>query len=177
MRTLLLIAICSALLGPALSGCGRDKEEARRELLRPVDTQAKRLAEREKKRIIAPNGELIPSDQKLAGIAMPKGLELYRSFELEWYLEGKGMSVPQLERYFAARLDPLGIERGDTFVKLTDARLRDDPSARRVTVQLSRMVDIQTVTNVYIRQARPPRTFAQQSESEAKINAMRQRAD
>jgi hypothetical protein len=177
MRAFIVITTCATLLAPALGGCGGDKDEARRALLRPVDMNAKRRAEREKMRIVDAKGELIPSDQKIAGITLPKGIELYRSFELEWYLEGKHIEMGQLERYFSARLDPLAVERGQTFTTFKDARLRGEPNARRVTVELSRKFGGTTTTDVYIRQMRPPRVFVPEKQAEAQLQARRQRAE
>lgn len=177
MRTWLLNSLLLALLGSTLGGCSREEEQVRRELLRPIDIRKKRVVEREKKRYVDAAGELIPSDQVVAGITLPKGLKLYRSFEREWYLEAKRIDVGQLERYFAPRLDPLAVERNDSLVSFVDAHLRNDPSARKVTVRLSRLIGSETVTDVYIRQMPAKRVFQPERVAESQLKARRLRAE
>lgn len=177
MRALLIAFVCLSLAGASLAGCGREKAEQRRELLRPVDVHQKRI---EELRLVDANGELIPSGEKIAGLELPKGLSLYRSFEdgwREWYLVGSRLDMAQLERYFATRLDPLALERNATSVLFKDAYLRDDPNARRVSVRLAKMIGEVPTTDVYIRQAPPPRIFRSGEEAEAQIEARRKHAD
>ena len=177
MRNWLAGSLAISLLAGGLGACGKDEDEQRRALLKPVDMRQKRIAEREKKKLFDEAGELIPSDQKVAGLTLPRGVELYRSFEYEWYLEAKHIDVPPLERYFSARLDPLGIEHNNNTVTFTDAYLRDDPRARRVTVRLARMIGHTTTTDVYISQVPPPRVFKSGKDAEEQLEAMRKRAD
>ena len=178
MRAFLIAFVCMSLAGAGLGGCGRDKkEEELRTLLRPVDMRAKRI---EELRLVDANGDLIPSGEKIAGLELPKGLTVYRSFEdgwHEWYLIGSRLEMAQLDRYFAARLDPLALERNDTHVLFKDAYLRDDPNARRISVRLTKKIGEGVTTDVYIRQAPPPRIFRSGDEAEAQIEARRQHAE
>jgi hypothetical protein len=177
MRTF-VYSLCFVLLSSGLSACSSEKQEARRALLRPVDVQQKRIAEHEKRRLFDAAGELIPSGEKIVGLELPKGVELYRSFEHEWYYEAKRINLGQLDRYFAARLDPLGIDRNATHVTFENATLRDDPKARRVTVRIASLIGHTTVSDVYIRQAPPIRQYATtEAQAEAQIEERRKRAE
>jgi hypothetical protein len=177
MRLLPIYSLCAALLLPGLCACGKDEQETRRALLRPVDVRQKQIAEREKRRLFDANGELIPSGEKIAGLELPKGLELYRSFENEWYYEAKRINMGQLDRYFAARLDPLALERNATHVLFANAHLRSDPAARLVSVRLASLVANQVTTDVYIRQSPPVRTYPSERQAEAQLEARRKRAE
>jgi hypothetical protein len=179
MQPFFAYSLCVVLLSCGLAACSSDEQqEGRRALLRPVDTRQKRLAQQEKHRLFDAAGELIPSGEKIVGLELPKGLELYRSFEHEWYYEAKRINLGQLDRYFAARLDPLGVNRNATYVTFENATLRDDPKARRMTVRIASMIGHSTVTDVYIRQAPPIRQYATtQAQAEAQIEARRKRAE
>jgi hypothetical protein len=177
MRAFLIAFMCLSLAGASLAGCEREKEEKQRELLRPVDMRQKRIDEL---RLVDANGELIPSGEKIAGLELPKGLSLYRSFDdgwREWYLVGSRLEMAQLDRYLTARLDPLAIERNAKSVFYKDAYLRDDPNARRISVRMTKLIGDIPTTDVYIRQAPPPRIFRSGEEAEAQIEARRKHAD
>jgi len=181
MRLSLVRSLCAALLLSGLSAglcaCSSDEQETRRTLLRPVDVRQKTIAEHEKRRLFDANNELIPSGEKIAGIDLPKGLELYRSFENEWYYEARRINLGQLDRFFGARLDPLAIDRNATHVTFENASLRSDPSARRVTVRIAGLIGHRTASDVYIRQTPPIRKYPSESQSAAQIEARRKRAD
>jgi hypothetical protein len=108
---------------------------------------------------------------------MPKGMRLYRSFQNEWYFEARNIPMPALDRYFAARLDPLGIERNETSVTFQDAMPRDDNKARRVTIRIGKLIGSVPVCDVYVRQAAPPRVFPSEQQAEAQMEARRKHAD
>ncbi|HMI92129.1 MAG TPA: hypothetical protein VK509_12225 [Polyangiales bacterium] len=181
MRIFLVRPLCAALLLSGLCAglyaCGSDEQDTRRSLLRPVDTRQKAIVEQEKRRLFDVNGELIPSGEKIAGLELPKGLELYRSFENEWYYEARRINLGQLDRYFAARLDPLSIDRNASHVTFENAGLRDNPSSRRISVRIASLIGHQTVADVYIRQAPPIRVYPTESQAEAQIEARRKRAE
>jgi hypothetical protein len=181
MRIFFVRPLCVALLlsglCAGLCACGSDEQDTRRSLLRPVDTRTKAIAEQAKRRLFDANGELIPSGEKIAGLELPKGLELYRSFENEWYYEARRINLGQLDRYFAARLDPLGIDRNATHVTFENAALRDDPKARRISVRVASLIGHHTVSDVYIRQTPPIRQYPSESQAEAQIEARRKRAE
>jgi hypothetical protein len=108
---------------------------------------------------------------------MPKGMRLYRSFVNEWYFEARSIPMAALDRYFAARLDPLGIERNATSVTFQDAIPRDDNKARRVTIRIGKLIGADPVCDVYLRQALPPRVFPSEQQAEAQIEARRKHAE
>lgn len=169
--------LCLTLLASAAAGCGKDEEEQRRVLLKPPDIRQQQIAEHQKKTLFDPLGNLIPSGEITAGVNMPKGMRLYRSFENEWYFEARHIPMAALDRYFAARLDPLGIERNATSVVFTDAIPHDDSKARRVTIRIGKLIGSDPVCDVYMRQALPTRVYPSAQEAEAQLEARRKHAD
>lgn len=169
--------LCLSLLASVAVGCGRNEDAQRRALLKPPDTRQKLIAEREKKVLFDALGNLLPSGELTAGVNMPKGMRLYRSFENEWYFEARNIPMAALDRYFAERLDPLGIERNATSVTFQDAIPRDDKKARRVTIRVGKLIGSGDVCDVYMRQAAPPRVFPSEQQAEAQMEARRKHAD
>jgi hypothetical protein len=171
------VLLCLSLLASSAIGCGSDKEDQRRVLLKPPDMRQKLITERAKKTLFDPLGNLLPSGEITAGVNMPKGMRLYRSFENEWYFEARNIPMPALDRYFAARVDPLGIERNATSVTFQDAMPRDTNKARRVTIRIGQLIGADPVCDVYVRQAAPPRAYPSEQQAEAQMEARRKHAD
>lgn len=176
MRVLPMLSLCVALLAGVAGGCGKDEDGQRRALLKPVDRRQKWQKEREKRQLFDQAGELLPSGEIVAGINLPKGLKLHRSFESEWYYEAPYVPLAALDRYFVEHLDPLGIERGKAWVMFQNALPEGVPTARRVTVRVAQLSG-GNVCDVYINQAAPLRTYPSRAEAEALLQARRKRAD
>jgi hypothetical protein len=58
-----------------------------------------------------------------------------------------------------------------------NAHVRNDPSAPKVTVRLSRLIGSETVTDVYIRQMPAKRVFQAERVAESQLKARRLRAE
>jgi len=177
-RVASLSLACVLLLAAVGSGCSReDKKEQQRALLRPVDHRKERAVAREKRQLFDPQGELIPSEEMVAGVVMPRGLKMNRSFEREWYFRAKRVTLPALERYFGQRLLPMAVERTATSITFKDAQSKDDVDAPVVTVRIATLIGSTPTSSVYIQQAAPPRVFPSEKEVQAKLEAMRRRAE
>ena len=69
--------LCAALSSTAALGCSRRdaaQEEQRRVLLTPPDNKREREEAARKKQIFDEDGDLIPSEQSVAGLLLPRGL-------------------------------------------------------------------------------------------------------
>jgi hypothetical protein len=162
----------SWLLLGALVACGDEPPvvEQRKELLRPDEIRRRRVEELERQRVFDAKGELIGSGEELAELEMPRGLKLYRQLEREHYLEAPNITLEQLDRYFAPRLEPYGVERTATSLTFERARVKDKPHVPAVTVRIAR---VQTsgapACDVTLKVAPPPRVFKTEEQSQREL--------
>ena len=104
---LLLCAACSLL------ACG-DKEDPvqqQRKLLTPPDQAAIQKEKQAKAALTNEEGELLPSDLVLGGFPVPRGFELKRSYDNEWYLRSLEVSAKRTASYIEKRLFTSSIVR------------------------------------------------------------------
>src|SRR5262245_50634773 len=80
------LLVCAALGCVAAAGCGREaeKEQLRRELLEPQDSQQIAADKRLERQLFDEKGDLLQSEQKVAGVYLPKGLKLEQQLERRW---------------------------------------------------------------------------------------------
>lgn len=109
---LTLATVITALAG---AGCTTPAEqrraEVRRQLLRAETIAQERTRQIDAQRVTDPNGELLPSNNQVAGITLPRGYEPKFVFEHEWHYDGQ-LPIKKLESYFLARVDAT-VERPD----------------------------------------------------------------
>lgn len=178
MRTTLRSGLWALLL-VVTAGCGDDPPppvEQRKELLRPDETRRRRIEERERQRIFDQAGELIPSGELVAQLELPKGVKLYRELDPEYFLEAPRITIEQLERYFAPRLEPTGVTRTATSVTFEGARIKANPTARVVTLRLARVDSTEPATEMMLRMAPAPRIFPSEAEVERQLAEQRKYA-
>jgi hypothetical protein len=77
---LLALALAFGVSGSACKSEPTEVEKVRRELLTPPDYPKMRAERKEKQRLLDDEGLPIPSDQVLAGLPIPRGFTLTRSF-------------------------------------------------------------------------------------------------
>jgi hypothetical protein len=110
MRLVFAIATLVALLGCT----GQTKREKQRELLRPVDRQAELRKVLQAQQLYDPNGRLLASAEVVAGLRLPRGLEvrfkgtdrfIYQTEvpleKLHWYLNSH-LQIAQIRRVSGA---------------------------------------------------------------------------
>lgn len=171
--------LCLCLLANLALACGDAPPEVaqRKALLRPDDVQRRRVEELERRRIFDPQGELIASGERVAGLELPKGLELYRELDREHFLQAPRITLPQLERFFAPRLEPASITRTATSVAFERARIKDSPASPLLTVRIAQVAGSEPASELLLREAPPPRVFPSAAELEQQLAERRKYAD
>jgi hypothetical protein len=169
-----------ALLGGPL-GCKHkraDVVEARRELLTPPKTQQNVEEQQRKQQVLDADNELIPSEQVVAGIVLPRGLTLYASSEHDWDWKAHHVRADALERYFATHLLGASVGRSQGgAVSFDGGHSKDNPNGPLVWVRILRLRGSSEESEVFIREAKPSRPRLSAAEAEAQIQAQRAHAE
>jgi hypothetical protein len=109
----------------------------RREVLRVNDLAAERRKAREAERLVDDKGALLPSNEKVAGVVLPRGYKPRFNLPREWYLDGEHQ-FGKLVTYFTEQLDADTVTRPNkatlTFLR---ARTKGDPNMEPVSVTIS----------------------------------------
>jgi hypothetical protein len=167
--------------GGAVSGCSRheaEQVEQRRALLKPPDDKLAREEAARKRRIFDDDGDLIASDQSVAGLVLPRGLSPSMQFEHEWYFKSDRIPAAKLERFIAPHLFTGEIDRSVTAVEYVSAHIKDNPSAPPITVRIVTLSGAASASEIYIRQAVPaPLVRPREAEVEAQLKARREHAE
>jgi hypothetical protein len=174
--------LCAVLAGPAVFGCSRhetDQEEQRRALLTPPDNKREREEAARKKQVFDEDGDLIPSEQSVAGLLLPRGLTPSMHFEREWYFRSMEIPAEALERYFIPRVLTGAINHSQGgATEFVAAKIKDNPSAPPVTIRIVKLSGANSASELYIRQSVPaPLVRPKESEVEAQLKARREHAD
>ena len=162
-----------SVLGCGALGAGCDSEadhaaqvrqDYRKGLLVAEDRRQKREDRRAATRAQDESGAMIASEERVAGIVLPRGLTLRLGVERQWYYE-TAVPIEAVRAYFGPRLKTLAVVQGaaDT-VTYEDAEPRDTPGAERVSVRIAPLGNQRGKTEILIRQpilARPPATEAE----------------
>ncbi|HET6332559.1 MAG TPA: hypothetical protein VFG30_05070 [Polyangiales bacterium] len=142
--------LVGALAANAAVGCKNDVEEQRRQLLQTDQRTKERNARIEAHRVLGPEGELLPSETKVAGVVLPRGFELKFTEPHAWTYDGH---YPQakLEAYFDKRVTtktrtnkPLGE------VEYLGVREKSDPNMTAVLVRVSPAPGRLEWTRIYV---------------------------
>jgi hypothetical protein len=100
----LKLLIIGALVLHGAAACSRkDEDEERRRLLEASGRAQARQQRIDKQRVRDPEGDLLPSETKVAGYVLPRGFELTRTQPHRWTYDAR---LPQnkVEEYFDKRL-------------------------------------------------------------------------
>jgi hypothetical protein len=179
MRPWLALTLCGVLLGASTAGCGgcgSDQEERKRALLTPRTSKAAIAARRQEQRLFGDDGELLESDQKVAGVTLPKGLTPERAMDNHWFFRAEHIPAAALVRYFQKRLNSMTLERSEGAVVFGGAVPKDNPAALRLRVQIVQLRGSDHKSQLYIRQSVPYQPLPA-SEAAARIEAQRKYAD
>ncbi|MFW5920847.1 MAG: hypothetical protein ACOCUS_03320 [Polyangiales bacterium] len=120
----------AVLVAAACSGCGDDGERsqpAQPSRQQSESADSKDGAEREQ--LYATDGSLLESDDTVAGLTLPKGLEPFREEERR-HVYRTTVSLEKLQKYFGPRLMTGEVERIGEGVIYRDATARDAEGAK-----------------------------------------------
>jgi hypothetical protein len=165
-------------------GCGDEpeaKEAVRREMLTPPDRAKQRAEFEERVALVDDKGNLLESDQKVAELTLPRGIELLKEREHLWRYTSNRVTLKQLDEYFATRLFTAEIDRRFTGqVTYLRAHIKAAPKAPRVNVTITPRDDQSTRVDLQIeeiaRRAHPKRNPSE-AEIRAKLEERRKWAD
>jgi hypothetical protein len=100
----LKLSIIGALALHGAAACSRsDDDEQRRRLLEASSRAQAREQRIDKQRVRGPEGELLPSEAKVAGYVVPRGFELTRTQPHRWTYDAL-LPLEKVEEYFDKRL-------------------------------------------------------------------------
>jgi hypothetical protein len=145
------VAVVGLLLGLAPAGCSKDEPvEPQRALLRGRDRAAERQAAAEKRRVRTPEGDLLPSDAKVAGIVLPRGFALELKLEGGAYYEAKE-PLDKTEEYFTHRLTATRASRNELQeLEFYQAREQADPQMEPAFVRIARVPGHAERTRIHV---------------------------
>jgi len=139
-----------------LSACSAENEnEKRRELLRVPKAKTQKRAGVATQMWLDEKGNLLPSDEQIAGLVLPRGLEFKRKVEFRHFY---ATSVPanKLHWYFSARLTTNNIRRVSGSTTYVAAKVRDgNDSTGRFDVKITPNRKPKGKSRVEIRQLAP----------------------
>jgi hypothetical protein len=173
--------VCAAAVLLCAGACGGDRAseiEERRAVLRPPDDVRIREERRADARITDEHGALLPSEQVVAGVALPRGFSPALTLDRAWYYRSRSATFEQVDRYFLKRLDSREIRRSDREVEFVTARPKGTPGATPVLVRVRNAPEDPTEREIYIELPRPsPSVRPTEAEVRAQIEARRKFAD
>jgi hypothetical protein len=172
--------VLGALLLGACSSQSADEQQRRRALLMPPDTRAQREARERKTRVFDDEGNLLESDQKVAGFLLPRGLSAPQRSEHQWFFKGEHVRMDALERYVTAHADFVQINRsadGSLAVFLGVRPKGGDPAALPLTMRLVKLKGAYDASALYLVEPMPQRKYLSESEVEAQLKAQKAHAD
>jgi hypothetical protein len=151
MRIVIILIILSGL-----SACsGKTEREQRRELLRVPKAQTQTRARAVTSKWFDEKGNLLPSEHQIAGLKLPRGLELKRETELRHFYETM-VPANKLHWYFSARLTSAKIDRVSGSTTYVAAKLSDGSGGTaRFDVKITPNRTPKGKTHVEIRQLAP----------------------
>jgi hypothetical protein len=148
LKTVWLVA--GLLAASAAVSCSRDDTEGRRRVLQTEDRTRERLARIDAHRVLSPEGELLPSETKVAGVVLPRGFELRFEEKHAWTYDGN-FQQPKVQAYLEKRITvekttnkPLGE------VEYLGVKEKSNPNMEGVLVRVSQGPKGPDWTRIYI---------------------------
>lgn len=173
------VAGFALLAGAAGYGCSKEEDrqaQLRRDVLRANDLAAERRKQLDAVRVLDANGKLIPSDQRVAGIVLPRGYEPRFEIDHEAYYDGK-VSYTKLATYFTEQLDFITIQRPNNYtLTFVDARMKGDTQMKPVDITISPTPVRSDWSRIRIQRPQlPPARLQTKAEIDAELSLRRQR--
>lgn len=169
---------CAVLLsGGALCSCAKEvdqKEQMRRDVLRANNMTAERRKHFDAVRVMDENGKLLPSNQKVAGVVLPRGYEPKFKRDYESSFDGE-LGYSKLATYFTEQLDSASVQRpNSSTLTFVDARTRGDTQMKPVTVTISPVPGREDWSRIRITLPQPlPERLQTKAEIDAELAARR----
>jgi hypothetical protein len=174
IQSVLFGATCSLL------ACGEpDAVQQQRALLTPPDQAAIQKEKKAAAALTNEEGELLPSDLVLGGFQVPRGFELKRSFDNEWYLRSLEVSAKRTALYIEKQLFTGSIVRSSIGgFRFEGAQLRAARHLPTVTVRVSPTRKLPNACELYIKSHAGPKAAPLTPEqAEAKVREASKYAD
>jgi hypothetical protein len=131
------------------------RAEQRRQLLRGEDLEKSQQDRLNKLRLTTYDGDLLPSDTRMAGVVLPRGFALKFTFEYEWYYDG-ALPLNKVEKYFGQQLDFEAIERPDAYsIVYAQAKTKGDTAMKPVAVKIYPVPGRSDWSRIYIHASKP----------------------
>lgn len=149
MRVIVLLIIL-------LSACsGNSEREQRRELLRVPESLTQKSKATRANSLYDEKGNLLASEQSIAGLRLPRGLQLKRKADFRYFYETE-VPADKLHWYFGARLYTAKITRMSGSTTYVAAKLSDGTGgANRFDVKITPNRTPKGKTRLEIRQLMP----------------------
>jgi hypothetical protein len=171
-----LLAVVTMAATVAACRAKHDVEEERRALLKPAPVQSDE-EQRRKQQVFDTDGTVLPSDQMIAGVVLPRGLHLYASSEHDWDFMADHVPAKALERYFAPRLQSQGVTHSlSGAVEFERAQPKDDLKAPLLSLRIVTLRGATDASEVFIHQTVPGKVVPNQAQVEAQLQALREHA-
>jgi hypothetical protein len=167
------------LSGAALCGCAKQedqKAQMRRDVLRANDFAAERRKQLAAVRVLDDNGKLVPSNQRIAGVVLPRGYEPKFKLDYESYFDGE-LPYSKLATYFTEQLDFIGVQRpNSSTLTFLQARSKGDSQMKPVTVTISPVPGREDWSRIRVVAPQPlPEHLQSKAEIDAELARRRQR--
>jgi hypothetical protein len=166
-----LVACATLLSGGVLCACSREpdqKEQLRRDVLRANNMAAERKKQFDAVRVLDENGKLVPSNQRVAGIVLPRGYQPKFKLDYESSFDGE-LPYGKLATYFTEQLDFVGVQRpNNATLTFLEARSKGDTQAKPVSVSISPVPGREDWSRIRIQ---TPQPLPAQLQSKAQIDA------
>jgi len=145
-------------LGLAAASCtshdAEQRAEARRQLLRAENLEQQRRDALAAQRLSDANGNLLPSNEKLAGIVLPRGYKPKFVYEREWTYDGE-LPFHKLEQYFLQNLSADIAHPSGMLTRFVRARPVGEPNAQPVLLEVSPVPGREDWSRIHIQQPAP----------------------
>jgi hypothetical protein len=132
-----------------------DNDARRRGLLQAPNAEKARAERHAQTRLTDDRGELVASQQVVAGITLPRGFSLVLALEHAWYYRSPDVSLEQLDRYFLRQLDSREIRREPRTIEYVGARPKGQSDAVPVDVRVGIASGAKEQREIRIRAPRP----------------------
>ena len=167
------------LSGGALIACSKEideKAQLRRDVLRANDMAAERRKQFDAVRVLDEQGKLLPSNQRVAGVVLPRGYQPKFKLDNESYFDGE-LHYSKLATYFTEQLDFEGVRRpNNETLTFRQARTKGDSQMKPVQVTISPVPGREDWSRIRIQvQEPPPERLQTKAEIDAELFLRRQR--
>jgi hypothetical protein len=149
--------LVGAIAVNAAVGCSRsDIDEQRRRLLQTEPRTRARNERIDAHRVLSPEGDLLPSETKVAGVVLPRGFDLKFQDPHAWTYDGHFVPA-KVQAYFEKRVTTARVTKkplGD--VEYLGVREKSDPNMTAVLVRVSPAPAKPEWTRIYVGEPVPP---------------------